>query len=238
MNGKYGVIKKDGTVIIEPTFDEVQIPNQDKDIFVLKLGDTYRVANEKNEDMFTGISNVSAIDGTSAYGEKVYNNTVLKYNSNEFLSAPEGYFPGTLFPQEQINAALSAPNSIARQELCPTFDSSGHGTHVAGICAGNGAASNGRYRGCAYEADLLIVKLGKSVNSSYPTTTQLMQAADWAIHYAASIGKPIAINLSFGNNYGAHDGSSLTEQFLNNLSNLWKCIIAAGTGNEGSGGIH
>ena len=82
MNGKYGVIKKDGTVIIEPTFDEVQIPNQDKDIFVLKLGDTYRVANEKNEDMFTGISNVSAIDGTSAYGEKVYNNTVLKYKEN------------------------------------------------------------------------------------------------------------------------------------------------------------
>ncbi len=172
------------------------------------------------------------------WDQTIPSNTVLKYNSNEFLSAPEGYFPGTLFPQEQINAALSAPNSIARQELCPTFDSSGHGTHVAGICAGNGAASNGRYRGCAYEADLLIVKLGKSVNSSYPTTTQLMQAADWAIHYAASIGKPIAINLSFGNNYGAHDGSSLTEQFLNNLSNLWKCIIAAGTGNEGSGGIH
>ena len=82
VNGKYGVIKKDGTVIIEPTFDEVQIPNQDKDIFVLKLGDTYRVANENNEDMFTGISNVSAIDGTSAYGEKVYNNTVLKYKEN------------------------------------------------------------------------------------------------------------------------------------------------------------
>ena len=60
----------------------MQIPNQDKDIFVLKLGDTYRVANEKNEDMFTGISNVSAIDGTSAYGEKVYNNTVLKYKEN------------------------------------------------------------------------------------------------------------------------------------------------------------
>lgn len=111
-------------------------------------------------------------------------------------------------------------------------------THVAGICAGNGSASNGRYRGCAYEADLLIVKLGRSVNSSYPTTTQLMQAANWAIHYAASVGKPIAINLSFGNNYGAHDGSSLTEQFLNNLSELWKCVIVAGTGNEGSGGIH
>lgn len=82
VSGKYGVIKKDGTIIIEPAFDEVQIPNQDKDIFVLKSGDTYRVANEKNEDMFTGISNVSAIDGTSDYGGRVYNNTVLKYKEN------------------------------------------------------------------------------------------------------------------------------------------------------------
>jgi subtilisin family serine protease len=122
--------------------------------------------------------------------------------------------------------------------LCPEVDVSGHGTAVAGITAGNGAAGGGRYRGCAYLADLLIVKLGKSVRSSYPTTTQLMQAADWAVKYASKLGKPIAINLSFGNNYGAHDGSSLLEQFLNNLSELWKCSIVAGTGNEGGGGIH
>ena len=45
VSGKYGVIKKDGTVIIEPSFDEVQIPNQDKDIFVLKSEDNYKFVN-------------------------------------------------------------------------------------------------------------------------------------------------------------------------------------------------
>lgn len=164
--------------------------------------------------------------------------TVASWNGNGFLSSPEGYFPGTLFPQEQINAALFAENAVERRRLCPSTDSSGHGTHVAGICAGNGNASNGRYRGCAYQAELLVVKLGRSVNASYPTTTQLMQAADWAVRYASFLGKPIAINISFGNNYGAHDGSSLLEQFLGGLSETWKCSIIAGTGNEGGEGIH
>lgn len=172
------------------------------------------------------------------WDQTIPSETVPKWDGNGFLASPEGYFPGTLFPQEQINAALEEGSFAGRQRLCPTTDSSGHGTHVAGICAGNGKASNGRYRGCAYEAELLIIKLGRSVNSSYPTTTQLMQAADWAVKYAAAAGKPIGINLSFGNNYGAHDGSSLLEQFLNNLSELWKCVIVAGTGNEGGGGIH
>lgn len=82
------------------------------------------------------------------------------------------------------------------------------------------------------------MKLGRSLNASYPTTTQLMQAADWAVKYASAAGKPIAINISFGNNYGAHDGSSLLEQFLSGLSEVWKCAIIAGTGNEGGEGVH
>lgn len=82
VSGKYGVIKKDGTVIIEPSFDEVQIPNQDKDIFVLKTEDTYKVVNEKNEEIYNEIADVTAIGGTNIYGEKVYNNTVLKYKEN------------------------------------------------------------------------------------------------------------------------------------------------------------
>lgn len=82
VSGKYGVIKKDGTVIIEPSFDEVQIPNQDKDIFVLKSEDNYKVVNEKNEQLYNEVADVTAIEGTSAYDEKIYNTTVLKYKEN------------------------------------------------------------------------------------------------------------------------------------------------------------
>ena len=74
--------------------------------------------------------------------------------------APAGYSQGTLFSPEQINAALQADTFEQRMELVPSTDVTGHGTHVAGIAAGNGRASGGLYRGVAPESSLLAVKLG------------------------------------------------------------------------------
>ena len=48
------------------------------------------------------------------------------------------------------------------------YDDNGHGTHVAGIAAGNGRSSNERNRGVAYESDLLVVKLGTPGENSFP----------------------------------------------------------------------
>lgn len=67
------------------------------------------------------------------WDQTIPSNTILSYDTSSFLTAPEGYFPGTLFPQEQINAAINADNPIKRQDLCPSFDSSGHGTHVKSL---------------------------------------------------------------------------------------------------------
>lgn len=82
VNGKYGVIKKDGAVIIEPMYDEVQIPNQDNDIFILKENGFYKVFNERKERIFTNFGEVSAIQGTDSLGDSVFNSTVLKYCEN------------------------------------------------------------------------------------------------------------------------------------------------------------
>lgn len=149
------------------------------------------------------------------------------------LDAPEGYFLGTLFSQEIINEALQAADPQTRLSICPSQDTSGHGTHVTGICAGNGRASNGLYRGIAYEADLLIIKLGRSGPNSFPSTSLLMMAIDFSVRQSLVNNTPLAMNLSFGNTYGSHSGSSLLETYLDAASELGRISIAVGSGNEG-----
>ncbi len=150
---------------------------------------------------------------------------------------PPGYDTGTLYTREQINQALNTPMP-ERLEIVPSSDLSGHGTHVTGIAAGNGRASRGLYRGVASQSELLIIKLGTSVGDSFPRTSQLMEGIDFAIRQAIALGRPVAINVSFGNNYGSHTGASLLESYVNDAANTWKNSIIIGTGNEGATGNH
>lgn len=150
---------------------------------------------------------------------------------------PQGFRIGTLYTKEQINEALQLPMP-QRLDVVPSTDLSGHGTHVAGIAAGNGRASNGRFRGVASSSELLVVKLGESIGGSFPRTTQLMEGLEFVVQYAISVGKPIAVNISFGNNYGDHTGRSLLESFINEIANKGRTSIVIGTGNEGAEGNH
>ncbi|WP_167957476.1 S8 family peptidase [Anaerosporobacter faecicola] len=147
---------------------------------------------------------------------------------------PEGYAIGTVYTRDEINAALALSDPASRLSLVPSTDLSGHGTGVAGIACGNGRASQGRFRGVASQSTIIVVKLGVPVSDSFPKTTQLMQAIDFSVRTAIRLGQPIAINISFGNNYGSHDGRSLLEYYINDVANLWKSCISIGAGNEGA----
>lgn len=152
---------------------------------------------------------------------------------------PKGYRIGSEYGKEQIDEALRAGAEGGNPaQLVPSRDTSGHGTQVAGIAAGNGRASGGRYRGVASESELIVVKLGFPRVDSFPRTTELMQAVDYCVKKAMEAKKPVAVNLSFGNVYGSHDGNSLLETYLDAVSSFWKNVIVVGTGNEGSGGGH
>lgn len=142
------------------------------------------------------------------------------------------------FTAEQINAALDAPSEQERFRIVPSRDTSGHGTHVAGIAAGNGRASGGVNRGVAYESPLLVVKLGTAQPDGFPRTTQLMRALDYVIQKALEFQMPMAVNMSFGNNYGSHSGTALLESYINDMANYWKTVISVGTGNEGAAKGH
>ncbi|MBQ7371594.1 MAG: S8 family serine peptidase [Blautia sp.] len=117
---------------------------------------------------------------------------------------PQGYALGVEYTRERINAAL-ALSAEEGYGIVPQRDLSGHGTAALGIAAGNGRASNGVYRGIAYESEILAVKLGIPREDSFPRTTELIQAVDYLVRTARDMGRPIAINLSFGNNYGSHE---------------------------------
>lgn len=152
---------------------------------------------------------------------------------------PQGYHIGTEFTSEQINEALRMEVREERYRIVPSRDTSGHGTAVAGIAAGNGRGSkNGKYRGVAPEAGLLIVKMGGAGETGFPRTTQLMRGVDYIVRKAEELKKPVAINISFGNTYGSHDGTSLLERYLNTVSERWKNVICVGSGNEGTTAGH
>ena len=183
---------------------------------------------------------VAVIDTGIDYSNRVFRNvdgtTRILYLWDQALSEnpPEGYLIGSEYTKEQIDEALRQPTLTLRRQMVPSQDISGHGTAVAGVAAGNG---NG-YRGVAYESDLLVVKLGLPRLNGFPRTTELMQAIDYVVKKALELQRPVAINISFGNTYGPHDGNSLLEQFIQNIANRWKNVICIGTGNEGNTAGH
>ncbi|WP_440322181.1 S8 family peptidase [Laedolimicola sp.] len=151
---------------------------------------------------------------------------------------PEGYRIGTEYTQQELNEALKAGTPEERYERVPSRDVSGHGTRVLGIAAGNGRASGGRYRGIASRSPLLAVKLGTPREDGFPRTTELMQGLDYCIRKALELRLPVAVNISIGNTYGAHDGTSLLETYIADIANVWKSVICIGTGNEGYAAGH
>ncbi len=152
---------------------------------------------------------------------------------------PQGYHIGVEYTGEAIDRALEAGGE-EQARLVRSRDLSGHGTAVAGIAAGNGRASGGRYRGVASESPLLVVKLGNPRQGSegFPRTTELMQGVDYVVKKAVELKMPVAVNLSFGNTYGSHDGTSLLETYLDNVAGVWKNVLCVGTGNEANRAGH
>lgn len=152
---------------------------------------------------------------------------------------PAGYLAGTEYTREQIDAALATEDKEVRRQMVKTSDVSGHGTAVAGIAAGNGRGSEGRrFRGAAPEAELIIVKMGAPREGGFSRTTELMRGVDYIVRKAVELRRPVAINISFGNTYGSHDGTSLVERFLNDIADMWKNVICIGSGNEGASAGH
>ena len=147
-------------------------------------------------------------------------------------SAPAGF--GTLgveFTAAQIDAAIQASNESFRHQ-----DVNGHGSHVAGIAAGNGSQSGNchlanHYIGVATEADLIIVK-GLPDKNSANQVTDVKKAVQYIFNKAGA--KPCVVNMSLGVSVGSHDGTDARDLFLDGLLNgtTGRSIVVS-AGNDG-----
>ncbi len=135
---------------------------------------------------------------------------------------------GIIYTRENLNSAIKNENKISFN------DTEGHGTAIAGICAGNGRQSN--YTGIAPKAELVIVKLG--LGDGYARSTDIMRGLKFIKGIAENENKPVAINLSYGTNDGSHEGNSLLEEYFNEVADNTVCSICVATGNEGASGHH
>ena len=148
---------------------------------------------------------------------------------------PNGFRSGSEYNNNDINLALANPSSY---NPFPAEDIIGHGTAVAGIMAGNGASSNQREIGVAPNASIIVVKLDNDTPQFFTKTTEVMRGIKYVVDKSLELQMPLVINLSYGTSEGAHDGNSLFERFIDDMSNIGKTSICVATGNEGASRHH
>ncbi len=144
---------------------------------------------------------------------------------------------GVEYNQAQINDEIDGTlTGFVREE-----DTNGHGTHVAGIAAGDGSATNGdepagKYKGMAPEAELIIVKTDL-------TSDHIIDGVNYIFDKASFLGKPAVVNLSLGTHQSPHDGTgsvsyAIDESIETAGSETKGRVVVVAAGNEGSDKIH
>ena len=78
----FGVIDRSGNIIIEPTYDDVKIPNPEKPVFVCYEGDSTKVLNERKEEILTDYDKVEPIQLQNTVNDLIYEKSVLKYQQD------------------------------------------------------------------------------------------------------------------------------------------------------------
>jgi subtilisin family serine protease len=110
--------------------------------------------------------------------------------------------------------------------LSVSRDRDGHGTHVAGIAAGNDA----HFGGIAPNARIV------AVNTDFQDA-HIADGVRYIFRIARELHQPAVINLSLGGHWDAHDGSDPLSRIITSESGAGR-IVCCAAGNEGNDNIH
>ncbi|WSG39474.1 S8 family serine peptidase [Dactylosporangium sp. NBC_01737] len=106
-------------------------------------------------------------------------------------------------------------------------DKFGHGTHVAGIVTGDGAALSGRYVGVAPDATLLDGKADNGNGNGQGLESWVIAGREWAVQQGAQV-----VNTSLGGPT-AHGTEDLMGEMVDRLTGQSGTLFAVAAGNSG-----
>ncbi len=134
-----------------------------------------------------------------------------------------------------LTLAVNITETGAGPRLDLVFDTSSHGTHVAGIAAAQGIGGEAGFNGTAPGAQLLGLKIGRNDFGGITTTGSVLTALDYAIRFAKSRGTPLVVNMSFGVG-NEREGAARLDQMLDSvLAAHPDVVFVTSAGNDGPG---
>ncbi|SRR6266550_2689551 len=115
------------------------------------------------------------------------------------------------------------------------FDTSGHGTHVAGIAAGHNLYDVTGFNGVAPGAQLIGLKIANNARGGVTVHGSMMRAIDYAARYAAQRNLPLVLNMSFGVG-NEHEGRAVIDSIVDAFLLAHPDVVfAIAAGNDGPG---
>jgi subtilisin family serine protease len=115
------------------------------------------------------------------------------------------------------------------------FDTSGHGTHVAGIAAGYNLFDVAGFSGVAPGAQIMGLKIANNARGGVTVHASMMRAIDYAARYAAQRNLPLVLNMSFGVG-NEHEGRAVIDSIVDAfLLAHPEAVFAISAGNDGPG---
>jgi subtilisin family serine protease len=115
------------------------------------------------------------------------------------------------------------------------FDTSGHGSHVAGIAAGHDIYGVSGFDGVAPGAQLLGLKIANDAQGGISTTGSMVRAIEYAVRFAGARRLPLVLNLSFGVGNEAEGQARIDAIIDSVLAAHPDVVFAISAGNDGPG---
>jgi subtilisin family serine protease len=163
--------------------------------------------------------------------------------------SPRKYRYGVEYTRRDIERALRrGKGNTLRHDPLGAPDVAGHGTHVAGIAAGNGRTGDSefprdKYVGVAPAATLVFVNLDRkdivddvgTVKGTLANSVSIAHGVAYCFEQAEQLKMPCVVNLSLGCNGGGHDGNMVLEWVIDALvEKSGRAVVIAAGNDDGS----